>query len=69
MKEKEIKQIESENNYWKKLRIEKTLEGRNTIDVTDSKKFDEKKLKGNLYYFDKNHKNIIRHKNWWKIDP
>lgn len=69
VKEKEIKQIESENNYWKKLRIEKTLEGRNTIDVTDSKKFDEKKLKGNLYYFDKNHKNIIRHKNWWKIDP
>jgi hypothetical protein len=69
VKGKEIKQIESENNYWKKLRIEKTLEGRNTIDVTDSKKFDEKKLKGNLYYFDKNHKNIIRHKNWWKIDP
>ena len=69
VKEKEIKQIESENNYWKKLRIEKTLEGRNTIDITDRKKFDEKKLKGNFYYFDKNHKNIIRHKNWWKIDP
>ena len=35
----------------------------------DIKNPNEKKLKNNLYYFDKNNKNIIRHKNWWIIDP
>ena len=59
-KEKEITQIESDNNYWKKLRIENN--------IYDNKKINEKKLKENCLYFDKNHKNIIRHKNWWKID-
>ena len=37
--------------------------------AVDTKKFNEKKLKENFLYFDKNQKNIIRHKNWWKIDP
>ena len=70
VKEKEIKQIENGNNYWKKLRIEQNLEGNNTIDNTEIKKnISEKKLKSNFFYFDKNHTNIIRHKNWWKIDP
>ena len=68
VKEKEIKQIESENNNWKKLRIEKNKEGFTTIDNKDRKNFNEKKLKSNFLYFDKNQKNIIRHKNWWKID-
>ena len=65
--EREIKQIESDNNYWKKLRIEKSSDGDNTNNMI--KRYDEKKLKGNFLYFDKNQKGIIRHKNWWKIDP
>ena len=66
--EREIKQIESDNNYWKKLRIQHSSEGNNTIN-SDIKKYDEKKLKAKFMYFDKNQKGIIRHKNWWKIDP
>ena len=62
-KEKEITQIDSDNNYWKKLRIESNNYGNN-----GNKRINEKKLKENFLYFDKNHKNIIRHKNWWKID-
>ena len=66
--EREIKQIESDNNYWKKLRIQHSSEGNSTIS-SDIKKYDEKKLKAKFMYFDKNQKGIIRHKNWWKIDP
>ena len=65
--EKENVQIENENNYWRKLRIEREL--KNNTDNNDIKNPNEKKLKNNLYYFDKNNKNIIRHKNWWIIDP
>lgn len=65
--EKENVQIDNENNYWRKLRIERELK-KNT-DNNDMKNPNEKKLKNNLYYFDKNNKNIIRHKNWWIIDP
>lgn len=65
--EKENVQIDNENNYWKKLRIEMQL--KNNTDNNDIKNPNEKKLKNNLYYFDKNNKNIIRHKNWWIIDP
>lgn len=65
--EKENVQIDNENNYWKKLRIEMQL--KNNTDNNDMKNPNEKKLKNNLYYFDKNNTNIIRHKNWWIIDP
>ena len=65
--EKENVQIDNENNYWRKLRIEREL--KNNTDNNDNKNPNEKKLKNNLYYFDKNNKNIIRHKNWWIIDP
>jgi len=65
--EKENVQIDNENNYWRKLRIEREL--KNNTDNNDMKNPNEKKLKNNLYYFDKNNKNIIRHKNWWIIDP
>jgi len=65
--EKENVQIDNENNYWRKLRIEREL--KNNTDNNDIKNPNEKKLKNNLYYFDKNNKNIIRHKNWWIIDP
>ena len=65
--EKENVQIDNENNYWKKLRIEMQL--KNNTDNNDIKNPNEKKLKNNLYYFDKNNTNIIRHKNWWIIDP
>ena len=70
-KEKEIAQIEKENNYWRKLRIENNCIKNNTCinNSSDIKKFNEKKLKENFLYFDKNYTNIIRHKNWWKIDP
>ena len=65
--EKENVQIDNENNYWRKLRIEREL--KNNTDNNDNKNPNEKKLKNNLYYFDKNNKNIIRNKNWWIIDP
>ena len=65
--EKENVQIDNENNYWRKLRIEREL--KNNTDNNDIKNPNEKKLKNNLYYFDKNNTNIIRHKNWWIIDP
>ena len=68
----EIAQIESENNYWRKLRIVNNSMKNNTCinnNSVDTKKPNEKKLKENFLYFDKNQKNIIRHKNWWKIDP
>jgi hypothetical protein len=65
--EKENVQIDNENNYWRKLRIEREL--KNNTDNNDMKNPKEKKLKNNLYYFDKNNTNIIRHKNWWIIDP
>ena len=65
--EKENVQIDNENNYWRKLRIEREL--KNNTDNNDMKNPNEKKLKNNLYYFDKNNTNIIRHKNWWIIDP
>ena len=70
-KEREIDQIENDNNYWKKLRIENnSIKNKTCINnSTDTKKFNEKKLKENFLYFDKNYTNIIRHKNWWKIDP
>ena len=70
-KEKEIEEIEKDNNYWRKLRIENNCIKNNTCinNSSDIKKFNEKKLKENFLYFDKNYTNIIRHKNWWKIDP
>jgi hypothetical protein len=49
------------------LRIEREL--KNNTENNDMKNPNEKKLKNNLYYFDKNNTNIIRHKNWWIIDP
>ena len=54
-------------DYWKKLKIQKS----NSTDELmnrDSKKFDEKILKSNILFFDKNHKNIVRNRNWWIID-
>jgi hypothetical protein len=54
-------------DYWKKLKIQKS----NSTDELfnkDTKKFDEKKLKSNMLFFDKNHKNIVRDRNWWIID-
>ena len=32
----------------------------------DSKEYKIKNLKSNFLYFDKNHENVLRHKNWWK---
>ena len=61
-----IKQ-EKFSDYWKKLRIEKSKSTDELI-RKDFKKYDEKKLKDKFLYFDKNYKDIIRHKNWWKID-
>lgn len=54
-------------DYWKKLRIQKSYSTDELINK-DSKKFDEKKLKSNTLFFDKNHKGIVRHRNWWIID-
>lgn len=54
-------------DYWKKLRIQKSYSTDEIINK-DSKKFDEKILKSNMLFFDKNHKNIVRHRNWWIID-
>ena len=50
-----------------KLKIEKSLSTDELIN-RDFKKSDEKKLKSNFLYFDKNYKEILRNKNWWKID-
>lgn len=55
-------------DYWKKLRIEKS-HSTDALINKESKKFNEKLLKNKFFYFDKNYTNIIRHKNWWKIDP
>ena len=71
-KEHEIEQFDNDNNYWRKLRkANNIIKNNNTCinNSTDSKKYNEKKLKPNFLYFDKNQTNIIRHKNWWKIDP
>ena len=54
---------ENNNDYWKKLRIEKNIQNKISVD-----KFHEKKLKNKNLFFDKNHTSIIRHKNWWQID-
>ena len=59
--------VKPENDYWKKLKIEKSLSTDALINK-DFKKTDEKKLKSNFLYFDKNYKNILRNKNWWKIE-
>ena len=68
-REKEVTQIDNnEDNYWRQLRIGKSFETQSMND-NDFKKLNEKTLKSNFLYFDKNYKNIIRHKNWWKIDP
>jgi hypothetical protein len=58
---------EKYSDYWKKLRIEKSHSTDELISK-DFKKCDEKQLKSNFLYFDKNYTNIIRHKNWWKIE-
>ena len=58
---------EKTTDYWKKLKIEKSLSTDELIN-RDFKKSDEKKLKSNFLYFDKNYKEILRNKNWWKID-
>ena len=58
---------EKYSDYWKKLRIEKSHSTDELISK-DFKKCEEKQLKSNFLYFDKNYTNIIRHKNWWKID-
>ena len=55
------------NDYWQKLRIQKS-HSTDALISKEFKKYDEKDLKNNFMYFDKNYKNIIRHKNWWKID-
>lgn len=69
-KEREIAQIDNDNNYWRKLRKENSLKNNTCINnLTENKKYNEKKLKGNFLYFDKNLTKNIRHKNWWKIDP
>ena len=67
-KEKEITELDGENNYWRKLRMERNKGTQNT-DNLNIKKLNEKDLKSKFFYFEKNHKNVIRHKNWWKIDP
>ena len=54
-------------DYWKKLKIQKSNSTDELIN-RDSKKFDEKILKSNILFFDKNHKNIVRNRNWWIID-
>jgi hypothetical protein len=54
-------------DYWKKLKIQKSYSTDELINK-DSKKFDEKILKSNMLFFDKNHKNIVRDRNWWIID-
>ena len=56
------------SDYWKKLKIEKSHSTDELISK-DFKKNDQKQLKSNFLYFDKNYTDIIRHKNWWKIDP
>ena len=43
--------------------------GTQNTDNLNIKKLNEKDLKSKFFYFEKNHKNVIRHKNWWKIDP
>ena len=54
-------------DYWKRLKIQKSYSTDELINK-DSKKFDEKILKSNILFFDKNHKNIVRDRNWWIID-
>lgn len=55
-------------DYWKKLKIEKS-KSTNALIHKDFKKSDQKVLKSNFWYFDKNYKNILRHKNWWNLNP
>ena len=55
-------------DYWKKLKIEKSLSTDALINK-DFKKSDEKILKSNFLYFDKNYKDNLRNKNWWKFEP
>ena len=55
------------SDYWKKLRIEKSY-STEALNNKNVKKHDEKVLKANFLYFDKNYKNILRHRNWWLID-
>ena len=55
------------SDYWKKLRIEKSY-STEALNDKNIKKHDEKVLKANCLYFDKNYKNILRHRNWWLID-
>ena len=52
-------------DYWKKLKIAKSY---STADLSE-KKHEIKLLKSNALHFDKTYKNILRHKNWWKINP
>ena len=52
-------------DYWKKIRLSKN----NSLDMSFDKESSPQKLKSNFLYFDKNHEGVIRHKNWWKIDP
>ena len=58
---------EKYNDYWKKLRLEKS-HSTDSLFNKDYKKNDEKQLKSNILYFDKNNTNIIRDRNWWNID-
>ena len=67
LKKINIKQ-EKYSDYWQKLRIEKS-HSTDSLFNKDFKKYEEKQLKNNILYFDKNNKNIIRDRNWWKIDP
>lgn len=54
-------------DYWKKLKIEKSLSTDALINK-DFKKSDEKILKSKFLYFDKNYKDNLRNKKWWKFD-
>ena len=65
--QKKYTKQEKYSDYWKKLRIEKSKSTDELINK-DFKKYDEKKLKDKFLYFDKNYTDILRHKNWWKIN-
>ena len=65
--QKKYTKQEKYSDYWKKLRIEKSKSTDELINK-DFKKYDEKKLKDKFLFFDKNYTDILRHKNWWKIN-
>ena len=58
-----INRKDSDNDYWKKIKLQKNKALDTSFDSNLSQK-----LKNKFLYFDKNNQIQIRPKNWWKID-